>query len=114
LKERLNTVTEERDVLLKAKGELEASKAVLEKELKELKKEMKETEIENKEEKEDLKVCVVGSVFVCCFVIWCVFVLQERLNDAIQARWSLEEALRAAGVDPDEVDAALLSEKMKG
>merc|ERR1711991_1099817 len=47
---------------------------------------------ENKYEKEDLK---------------------ERLHDAIQARWSLEEALRAAGVDPDEVDAALLSEKMK-
>lgn len=58
-------MTDERDVLLKAKGELEAAKAVLEKELKELKKEMKDLEAENKEEKDDLK---------------------ERLNDAIQVR----------------------------
>lgn len=89
---RLDTVTEERDALLVAKGELESAKAVLERELKELKREAKDNEEEWGEQSKDLK---------------------ERLNDAIQARWSLEEALRSAGVDPDEVDAALLNEKMQ-
>lgn len=109
LQQRLGSVVEERDALLTAKGELQTMKAVLERELQAAKKLAKENEDEWEEQSKDLK---------------------ERLNDAIQARWSLEEvrkwrmalvatliapvqALRAAGVDPDEVDVALLSEKMQ-